>query len=383
MITEVEESYVILNAGEFQKEMQANKRVKDPKLVEVAVETPSGPEQVYVFRDPESAGRKLRIKAVEAEELDATLLASENHLHSEQGQLLWKAACRQRMSDTMQKQIIDHSPLIVTVEEYKQKLMKSRGESYAATVRASNSKASGSKVELQFPKLHGSVSGKDDEEEDDSDDEPGDDGSAEPSSLAPVVDRVQAKQFPWQAEPCITPEQPTKKAALGRSASTKSLGSLPASSMSGVGEEAAAEIEEEPSEDDAQSSVVVLPPDASSCTVVNVWVSKLDLMNILKRKKLGRQVHWAGEAANKMEEQKYALELRAHIRLAEAESLFHKDVVAKQSTSKLLTAAQDLKQMAPSWPLRIQEIMTHRLAADLSKKLAEENDDASLLQFCW
>eukprot|EP00971_Amphidinium_carterae_P352292 6492531-Amphidinium_carterae.3 len=364
--------------------MQQKRRVKDAKLVEVQVETTTGMETCYVFKDTSAPHRRLKLRTLHAEELEEQILHPDEHVHEEQGKLMMKMAVQQRLKENCYPDVLAAgSGVVCSIEEYKNKLNKDKKPSGKQGAVASASKKRRGVAPLGAmlcdKSAEESSSSSEDSDADDDDDEndneksEGECGTAEDNLHQAVSQALVVHKSPTVAEPKKKTPQKLLKGVSSKSLQCKGQPTLPSGGGSDEGEGA-------DEDDDGQSSAVVIPENASNSTVVNTWMAKLNLAKILDGHRLGRQAYWAQDAASKLEA-KYQLQLTNHIALSNKAAIFHKGVVESKSLEDLRDAISSLQAKVAEWPAHLQELMFKRERTKVIESIKQNSRSDDIKQF--
>ena len=118
----VEKVFVILNDKEFEKTSGAKKKHKDPALPKAQLLNHLGKmEQCYIFQDPSSPFRQLRLSSSIAEEEILHMMRPESQLHQHRGEQIFEKAAGTRAKDDEVEKLI-HGPPVASIAEYAKKL---------------------------------------------------------------------------------------------------------------------------------------------------------------------------------------------------------------------------------------------------------------------
>ena len=364
----IEQSFLVLNAAQYEKEMMMKRRVKDPALPTCLILNGKGKyETVYVFKNPCKPHREMRLQSVVGESQHVHLMERSGQLHEEQGDKVFESAASKHLEESSLKQILHFPQHLCSISEYKAKLK----EKYGGNVGGDDCKAGPDENMIPIKKeLHDKEL---DMPEDDADEEEG-----EPI-VAAKLERMPSDMFGLQAGVGGDSASTSGKKAKTPPSTSKKEGQ----SVSGRGPapvDKASTLEWAPGEDGGD---ILNTPDSAltSEQILYKYKTKLCLKTILAgtHVKFGVQRRFAGDAVKKVKAVHQA-QLKAHIRLADlAHSLASKDVDTMNS-SELQEAVACLQEEVGDWPpgvikalyiRRVQEVVQPAMAECQPEKLKE------------
>ena len=104
----LEKSFLFVTESELNKLTGHKRKAKDPTLREVEVMGPAGVSEVgFIFTDPESPWRRLRLQSSTHENRKVHLMPSSQHLWEEQGQRVSLKSSEARMKTSKVKELLD------------------------------------------------------------------------------------------------------------------------------------------------------------------------------------------------------------------------------------------------------------------------------------
>ena len=265
-------------------------RVKDPKCPQLWIRNAQGDDELcWVFKDPSSPYRKLRIEAAVGEVSQAEVLRKADHLRGDQGQQLLRHSLRQRAAQSSLADVICKNACLSTLDEYMEKLQRRR---------------SGSEDVEQ-----GSLMEKEATEDIEEGDDEADAEAVKPSSdnIADHTSKAALKPMPLYT----TPQSKSKKAkgSTGLSSSNDSK------ALQRAGSKASLATEEESdagTTTTAAASAASKPKGKTEAEQCDGWIEKLSLSQVLSGKKLGVSSRHAENAAMKLNT-KERVRLTAHL----------------------------------------------------------------------
>lgn len=112
----LEESYLVMNTQEFNRYMGRQHKARDPKLQKMVVKTSAGEEELYLFKDPSSPFRRLKILSEAGFERLGNRLRKSEHVYATQPQEVFAKETSNLLGEQRRAQTL------MTPEEYKSKV---------------------------------------------------------------------------------------------------------------------------------------------------------------------------------------------------------------------------------------------------------------------
>ena len=275
---QVEQTYVILTPSEYAKLMGGALKAKDPKVHRVRICVNGSWEEVYCFKDHADPWRRLRVTHSLSEHMETSVMDTGSHLHCRQAEKIMAMISETRMEDAQLAKLPypTGTSALPTIWEHQARIQEKKGE-----------------VESKPPATTMSAAGPSSMEVVDCDDEtgeaPGDEEEEnEEGDSKEVVAEMQVKQNKFPALVRSSSWRPSP------SSSVKKAGSRAMSSSSLVAGEG------ESQADTATQVSAGAPKKKEPECPVEKWVGRLSLMEIVRGKKLGLQLHHAKEAKAKI-----------------------------------------------------------------------------------
>ena len=322
------------------------------------IQTAAGEEVVYVFRDPDHPHRRMVTGHWMSEDKSEMVLQGSAHLHATQATELMKATYSARMKDSGESDL--DGKVVTTLAEHLQKISCKEGAS------ASKKKT---EVGMQGEEAESAQQIDDSDEAECEEGDADSDGGTAPQLSA--MDVAQAKGnalgFPMPKGPRDEKEaQRASGSKLTRMSSTRSLGGG-GSSMGEDGTSCADETQPGHPHFDR------LPEEQQLKTLV----AKLVVEDILKGKKLGRQLRNATIQAGKMENQ-HATPLLAHIQSCRWAEVLSPCNVGTAKDTAVREAYEGLRDAVESWPAKLVQTCWAKAKRQMVSDVTASPDKANV-----
>ena len=353
--------FQVLNLHEFTKRFGHPPRAKDPKVAKVTLTNQlQQQETVWVFRDPGSLGRRLKLSTRIDDQEKLLYLEPSKHMHEQQGMKMVGWTHKQQLCANGLEALLGNTAhqLLCTVDEYEAKLSGKASTTEPAASVGTSGDGGGASSSI----ASGSVDNMTVEVED----SPLKD---EQLSTAPVMrlpgagsDSVQKKRG----------EQGIKRKLSGISNAEEGTKSM--DEDDGTATQRSLAVSSGAQKKGKQASKAETDQKQAER-----YIQSLDLNLVLSGRKLGVVLRHAKEESRKMEMRPKLL-LSAHTKLVEQVLMLAPQNIKMSSAAQIQEAfdviSQDGRQI--QWPLELQEHMMDLHAKPLTNQLTSSMDTQSL-----
>ena len=326
VMMEVEHTYIALSDYQYCARFGGAHRQKDPKCPQIWIQNLAGEQElVWLFREEDVQYRRVRLKSVVADAKMTQVQCASDHLHPEQGHMVYKHSIQQRHGSSNIQEVLSRNPCLSTLDEYMLKLERRKNaeteEDFGQQQKMeeadtdSDADASGQNWVKSMQDFHTPV-------------------AAEKQSKK----RKEGQQQSWSRPPHAT--------RASRSKSAASLGD-------GVDEEVV-------DDDGAATAISRVASQASARRAGNAeeetaekWIDKLKLNDVLAGRKLGVVLRHAEAATGKMNV-KEKLQTQAHLRLVSCCITLSPDVIQTKNAEQIQEALEELHPQDVRYPESLQ-----------------------------
>ena len=363
-ILQLEQTFVALSQGDFQKVYQRPHRVKDPKCPRLELTSSTGQaESFLLFKDHVDPWRRLKVINQISTGVATHVMTSDQHYHPNQATGIYEMPAKQQLADSGTSSLsLASLSSVATMEEYRQKL-------------TSKDPREPEKGDVADPGATAQPSRMEEDEEDD-----GEEGDGQQWAGSAVVKQE------LEEMPSVKPKKlfPALQAAAMRG--SKSGKSSPGSKSSG---QKLAKIPSGTNLSDGMSEVMSAAGGSSQGGAegseraedpVMKHVNKLSLVKVLAGEKYKLSLHHATDAKPKLTQQQQ-IQLGAHLKLGSFAAKLAPASVCSVPIDELKEAVEALTGHIQTWPVETQVALFSRQIQDRISFLKGAVDDSHFDQF--